>query len=345
MRKENSASASKKLTVLALVLFIIFTAINVFWMITMYIPYCGYSYSLASDEDKYPILATGKTEGDYYFSISKTPYLGYDDFLNVGVGVEIYGNESTGFIIESLFIYPNIWGDYKYILFCTENGKDYYGIEIDDLGNFIPRNEDEMECERAQKHLKENHSDVMQFLKLAKDCWGLEAKHDLKMGIKGLVNGQPLFALFAVAFIIGLFCLIISVFIWLLKYKFPFENKFTSEMNDTFYGKAEYRFKRTIGEYEFFASEPQLLRNNPFLAVKKLPYKEERLTLVIFLNNKKEKMKYYALLTDSQTVIRKAEKVEFEYICGKALSTNQFIIDHNEEIADLAAQANLFWPI
>lgn len=340
MRKENSASASKKLTVLALVLFIIFTAINVFWMITMYIPYCGYSYSLAQYESEHP---ANKQEEKYSFVISKTPYLGYDDYISVGIEVT---DDMKGIVIGGIYIYPNIWGDYEYAVGCTENGDSFFMMEIDALGNFIPFDENDTEFnEKAQKILNDKQGEITQLIQKAKDCWGLDAKHDLKMGIKGLVNGQPLFALFAVAFIIGLFCLIISVFIWLLKYKFPFENKFTSEMNDTFYGKAEYRFKRTIGEYEFFASEPQLLRNNPFLAVKKLPYKEERLTLVIFLNNKKEKMKYYALLTDSQTVIRKAEKVEFEYICGKALSTNQFIIDHNEEIADLAAQANLFWPI
>lgn len=39
------------------------------------------------------------------------------------------------------------------------------------------------------------------------------------------------------------------------------------------------------------------------------------------------------------------DRLKKEYACGKALSSNQFIIDHNEELADLAVQANLFWPI
>ncbi len=340
MKKENNVSASKKLTILALVLFLIFVAINVFWIITMYIPYCGYKYSLADADEKYPTLVTGKQEGKYFFKISETPYLGYDDYIRVGIEIS---SDTKGIGILGLNIYPNIWGDYEYFVDCMEDGNSGFMFEITEHGDFIPYDENYSEInEKAQQALKEKNAEIMEFMKIAKDTWGLEAKHDLKAGLKSLFTANPVITIFSLLPLI-LPSLVIVWLIWKLKVKIPFQ-QLNCELDNS-YGSKELNYKRVVENYEFSASNPQIFRNNGFLAVQKLPYEEERLTLVIFPDKKKEKTKYYALLAGPKTVIRKAEKVEFEYACGKALSSDQFIIDHNEELADLAVQANLFWPI
>lgn len=325
MKKENNVSASKKLTVWALVLALIFLGINIFWMITMYIPYCGYSEESTNEK--------------YGYKVSKTTYLGYDDFLRVAVEVS---SATKGIAIFGIYIYPNIWGDYEYYVSCNE-GNATFMFEITEQGDFIPYDENDTEFnEKAQQILKDKNAEIMEFMKAAKDQWGLEAKHDLKAGLKSLFTANPVITIFSLLPLI-LPSLVIVWLIWKLKVKIPFQ-KLNCEL-DVSYGSKEINYKRVVENYEFFASNPRILKNNGFLAVQKLPYEEERLTLVIFPDKKKEKTKYYALLAGPKTVIRKAEKVEFEYACGKALSPNQFIIDHNEELADLAVQANLFWPI
>lgn len=332
-------NSSKKLTVLALVLFLIFTAINVFWIITMYIPYCGYSYSLADAENKYPTLVTGKQKGKYFFVISKTPYLGYDDFLNVAIET---GSDEKGFVISDLFVYPNIWGDYEYFVGCTENDDYFFMIEIDDLGNFITNDENDTEFnEKAQQIIKEKHNDVMQFLKIAKDCWGLDAKHDLAMGIKGLVNGKPLFALITSAIFIGSFCLIISVFIWLLKYKIPFQ-KYAGEM-DAVNGMAEFNFRRIVGDYEFYMSRPRFLRNDGFLMIQKHQFSAERISLIIY--PRKKETTYYVFINNLKCLVRGANRIKLEYIKGKVISGDKLVLDNYEGIEDLIIQSSLFWGV
>lgn len=336
MEKNN---ASKKLTLLALVLFVILTVINVFWIITMYIPYCGYSYSLADVENNYPTLVTEKQEGEYVFVISEAPYLGYDDFLKVAIKT---GSNAKGFVISDLFVYPNIWGDYEYFVGCTENDDYFFMIEIDDLGNFIPNDKNDTEFNnKAQQILKENHSDVMQFLKIAKDCWGLEAKHDLVMGIKGLVNGQPFFTLITTAIFICFFCLIISVFIWLLKYKIPFQ-KYAGEM-DAVNGIAEFDFKRIVGDYEFYMSSPRFLRNDGFLMIQKHQFSADRISLIIY--PRKKETTYFVFINDSKCLVRKADKIKLEYIKGKVICGDKLVLENNEKIEDLIIQSSLFWGV
>lgn len=341
MKKENNVSASKKLTILALVLFLIFVCINIFWIFTMYLPYCGYSYAIADENTiGYTQFEISNKIGKYGYTISKTPYLGYDDFLRVAVETS---GATKGIAIFGIYIYPNIWGDYEYYVSCNE-GNATFMFEINEQGEFIPFDENDTEFnEKAQQILKDHKTEIMGFMKAAKDTWGLEAKHDVLMGIKAKFHDSYVGSFVELFLIFSTFILIISLFIWKLKVKIPFR-KLNCEL-DVSYGSKEMNYKRVVENYEFFASNPRLFKSNGFLAVQKLPYEEERLTLVIFPDKKKEKTKYYALLAGPKTVIRKAEKVEFEYACGKALSSNQFIIDHNEELADLAVQANLFWPI
>ncbi len=329
MKKENNISASKKLTVWALVLALIFLGINIFWMITMYIPYYGY--------------LDDNTNEKYYYKISETPYLGYDDFLYVGVEVTSdMSSDTKDIVIGGIYIYPNIWGDYEYFVDCKE-GNAFFMFEITEQGDFIPYDENGTEFnEKARQISKDHKTEIMEFMKAAKDQWGLEAKHDLKAGLKRLFTMDPVITIFSLLPLI-LPSLVIVWLIWKLKVKIPFQI-LNCELDNS-YGSKEMNYKRVVENYEFSASNPQIFRNNGFLMVQKLPYEEECLTLVIFPNKEKEKTKYYALSAGPKTVIRKAEKVEFEYACGKALSPNQFIIDHNEELADLAVQANLFWPI
>lgn len=310
----------------------------------MYIPYCGYKYALVDADEKYPTLVTGKKEGKYTFVISETPYLGYDDFMSVEVPV---GSDTPGIAVSGINIYPNIWGDYEYYVCImksgdplTENIDHFFMIEIDSSGNFIPYEGNNAEFnEEAQQILKDKNTEITEFMKVAKDTWGLEAKHDLAMGIKGLVNGQPIFTLVAAAFLIAAFCLILSVFIWLLKCKLPFQSKFGAEM-DAVYG-AEYGFKRTVGEYEFFMSAPQFLRNNGFLMIQKKQFAVDRISLVIYPYEKETA--YFALINGSEGNVRKADKIKVEYIGGKVLCNDVLIREKSEETEDLIIQSSLFW--
>lgn len=334
-------NASKKLTVLALILFVIFTAVNVFWLITMYIPYCGYAYSLADAENKYPTLVTEKREGKYFFEVSKAPYLGYDDFLKVAIET---GSDAKGFVISDLFVYPNIWGEYEYAVGCTENGYSFFLIETDAFGNFMPNDENDTEFnEKAQQILSEKHNEITQLFTKAKECWVLEPKHDFATGIKAIVNGQPVFLSIAIAAFLGFFCLMISVFIWLLKYKIPFQHKFADEMNAV-YGMAEFNFKRIVGDYEFYMSRPRFLRNDGFLMLQKRLVSPDRLSLII-CPRKKETACFVAFLNDSKCLVRKTDKIKVEYKNGNICSTDPLVLARIAEIEDLLVQANLFWGI
>lgn len=334
-------NASKKLTVLALILFVIFTAVNVFWLITMYIPYCGYSYALADAENKYPTLTQEKTEGEYFFEISKAPYLGYDDYL--AVKIENYGN-TEGIAISDLFIYPNIWGEYEYAVGCTENGYSFFLIETDAFGNFMPYDTNDTEFNaKAQLILNEKHAEITQLFTKAKECWVLEPKHDFATGIKAIVNGQPFFLSITIAAFLGFFCFMISVFIWLLKYKIPFQHQFADEMNAV-YGMAEFNFKRIVGDYVYTMSAPRLFRNDGFLMLQKRLASPDRLSLII-CPRKKETACFVAFLNDSKCLVRKANKYALEYKNGNICSTDPLVLARIAEIEDLLVQANLFWGI
>lgn len=325
-------NASKKLTVLALFITLIFAGINIFWMITMYIPYCGYSYSLAQYRNE---NLANKQEEKYFFKISETPYLGYDDYLSVSIEVT---DDMKGIVIDGVYIYPNIWGDYEYAVSCTENGDSFFMIEIDDLGNFIPLDENDTEFnEKAQQILNDKHVEIIQFIKTAKDCWGLEAKHDLEIGLKGMASDISVVAVIVIACAL---CLITAVLIWLLKCKLPFQSKFAAEM-DAVYGTKEFGFKRTAGDYEFYLSNPQLFKNNGFLMAQKHKFSVDRISLVIYPDEKGAK--YFVLIGDTADSVRKAEKIKLEYVNKKVICSNLVVREHSEEIEDLIIQSSLFW--
>ncbi len=327
-------NALKKLTVLALVITLIFAGINIFWLITMYIPYCGYSYSLAQYESEHP---ANKQEEKYSFVISKTPYLGYDDYISVGIEVT---DDMKGIVIGGIYIYPNIWGDYEYAVGCTENGDSFFMMEIDALGNFIPFDENDTEFnEKAQKILNDKQGEITQLIQKAKDCWGLDAKHDLKIGLKGMASDISVVAVIVIA---SALCLITAVLIWLLKCKIPFQSKFGAEM-DAVYGTKEFGFKRTAGDYEFYLSNPQLFKNNGFLMAQKHKFSADRISLVIYPDEKGAK--YFVLIGDTADSVRKSEKIKLEYVNKKVLCSNPVVIEHSEEIEDLIIQSGLFWGV
>lgn len=216
-------------------------------------------------------------------------------------------------------------------------------LEIDNSGNFISHDESDTEFnEKAQQVLKEKHSDVMLFLKMAKDCWGLEPIHDFETGIKSILNGMPIITFSVMALLFGIFCLIISALIWILRCRIPFNNQFSAEM-DNVYGMAEFNFKRNIGDYEFYASCPQFFRNNGFLMVQKHRFSTDRISLIIYPN--KKATQYFALVNPSEIPVRKASKFKMEYLQGKVFSSQELVSEHREEIEDLIVQANLFWQI
>lgn len=331
---ENNTS--KRLTVLALILFIIFAGINFFWLITMYIPYCGYSSSLVQYINKHSAITEEQEKEKYFFHLSETTYLGYDYYLSVGV--EIWDG-AEGVVISGIYICPNIWGSYEYYVNCMENGNFHFMFEIDEYGNYIPYDENDTEFnEKAQQILNEKHSEVTQFIKTAKDCWGLEAKHDFKMGIKSFAN---ITSVILVLILVGGFCLITATFIWLLKYKIPFQ-KYAGEM-DAVNGMAEFNFKRIVGDYEFYMSKPRFLRNDGFLMIQKHQFSADRISLIIC--PRKKEITYFVFINDSKCLLRKANKIKLEYIKGKVISGDKFVLENNEEIEDLIIQASLFWGI
>lgn len=118
---ENNTS--KKLTVLALILFILFAGINVFWIITMYIPHRGYEYSIAEYKNKYSVRAERQDEKEYFLLTAHLAYLGYDDFVNIAIEVP---GDTKDLVINSLYVYTNIWGDYEYFVGYIEDGSQFF---------------------------------------------------------------------------------------------------------------------------------------------------------------------------------------------------------------------------
>lgn len=333
-------NASKKLTLLALTLFIVFTAINVFWIITMYIPHCGYEYSLKKYKDENFAFTEKEDSNEYFLIIANPTYLGYDDFLKVAI--ETKGDEK-GIVVDSLFIYPNIWDDYKYYIGCTENGSQFFMIEIDEYCTLIPYNDGDTEFnQKAQKILNEKKSEIIQFINTAKNCWGLEPRHDFETGIKGWINGRWFSAAIELIFIATVLCLVVSSLIWLLKYRIPFKNKFSNELN-TAYGMRDFNAKRTDGDYEFYVSYPQVLRDDGFLMIQKHQFSIDKISLVIC--PRKKKTQYFILINSFNNSIRKTDKIEIEYLNKIVVSDNKLVFEHHEEIEDLIIQANLFWQI
>lgn len=339
MKKSESLSIAKKLTVLAFALFLAFVGINAFWTITMYIPYCGYSYALAGENDKHPTLVENGYKDGYGYTISKTPYLGYDDYLRVAVQTS---SLEPGIVLQGIYIYPNIWGDYEYCVSCIENGNYHFMIEIDEFGNYISLDSKDVDFnEKAHSILNEKNQEIMKFIKAAKNMWGLEAKHDLEIGTKALINGHPLVSLLQVACYIFSFLLVIYFFIWRLKHRLPFQI-FNNELNVQ-YGTSEISYRRIAGDYELCTSNPQIFRNNGFLMIQKHQYSLERIQLVIYPH--KEKTKLFVIFNNSNNKIRKSKKIELDYVDDKVISEHKKVTEHSDEIENLIVQAKLFWPI
>lgn len=339
MGRSEGLSTSKKLTVLVFVLFLAFVGVNVFWAVTMYIPYCGYSYALAEKDDEYPTLVESGYKNGYGYTISKTQYLGYDDFLRVAVETSSLEKD---IVVYGVFVYPNIWGKYEYVVSCFEDGNLYIMFEIDEFGEFIPLDSKDVEFnEKAQSILNEKNGEIMNFIKAAKDMWGLEAKHDLEMGVKALIKGHPVASLLQVVCYVFVFLFIVCFFIWRLKYRLPFQI-FNNELNVQ-YGTSEISYRRIVGDYELCTSNPQFFRNNGFLMIQKQQFSVERIRLVIY--PQKDKILFFIVLNDLNDKIRKSEKIELEYIGGKVLSRHKLVTEYSDEVENLIVQAKLFWPI
>lgn len=195
MKKLKNMKASKKLTVLALTILVVFAGINLFWFISKGLPFYGYCSKVDKKESPFDVMYTKKI-GEYNYLIDKVPYLSYEGFLMVG---EPYGMETdkngkligdTGLNII-LYIWPRFTGDYKYGLLINDysHAISFMQIYIDENVNYLPSDPNNTEYnEKAEKLVKENYDAIKNQMDAAKELWGLNGLGDILTGLKVFIN-------------------------------------------------------------------------------------------------------------------------------------------------------------
>lgn len=344
---SKNIGAKKKLLGLALIILILFLLINMFWIVTMFVPYYGYMSKVDSEETECGMIYEKEHDG-YKFKVSPTPYLGYDAFLSVSKKHSVY-MDSEGNIISAdnnitLFIWPNIWTGNEYgIMFLNEFNDTFIQVMIDENGEFIPYNtNDNSFNQEVEIYISENKSEISKLIRLAKNMWGLKSVNDMKAGIISCVQDKMILlyvCLTAVAFVI-----VFKVFLWCFRFRIPFE-QYTNEMNfginKTFPIFKKFPFNKTTKGYMFFAKCPTFCRKNGVLAIckKNCTVKDVGNFLQVLIYPQKENF------VEVYAGNKKISTLELNLNYRENLE-NSFLKDtQKEEIIELIDVAKGFWSI
>lgn len=180
MKKERShLSAGKKLGILFLVIALFFTVINVFWLISVNLPYSKYCRKLDKTEED-GMIYYEKTVDDYFFTVKRPGYMDFTGYLTVGDknGSWININESgeiTGSseLYIELNIIPDVWGNFRYRLWFSDEQNDIdYFVFIDKDYNYLPsKTATDKVIATKSKIVKDNMDEIKRLMTAADTMW------------------------------------------------------------------------------------------------------------------------------------------------------------------------------
>lgn len=292
-------NAKKKLNVLALIIFMIFIFINIFWIITMYIPYSGYISKVDKQKTEIGMLYEKKVE-DYIFKVSPAHYLGYDAFLSISkeysVTLDENGNMISSDTNTTLFIWPNIWTQNEYgIMLLNESNNIFIQAMVDENGHYLQNGSSNEEYNHeVEEYLDKNQEEISKLLQMAKKTWGLNFKDDIKTGLNYCFNNSSIVIITIVSVLLTAFMFIALK--WSLRLNIPFK-QYLLEMNLNTKNKPVLYEKKT-DEFIFHAKKPTFLFNNGYLMisynnssnvskVELLIYPQKRKKIIVYCENTK----------------------------------------------------------
>ncbi len=308
MKKLKHMTAAKKLTALAITIAIVFASINLFWIVTQWLPYYGYAGMVEKKIDEYTNeVRYSKKIGQYGYRVSKPNYLGYNGFLSVGESYGVYYDENgkavgdTGLSVI-LFIWPQWADNCEYGIFVNDFSRSIsLQIHIDENINHLPCNPDNTEYnERIKGLIEENYDTIKEQMDGARVLWGLEGTGDILRGLKVFIKDITLedvlivFAAAAVLFaLINLSWLIITSLFFRRWAKRLVKVK----------GSKPPVYQKAVNGYLYEAQRPKYLRYGFLLCVRAQSEADEtacELTLHICCGLTKNR-RYTVFFSDPQT--------------------------------------------
>lgn len=348
MKVRKKKTAMKKLSILALVIFIAFFLINLFWLATIYFPCYSYTKDMERGPSEFGI-GYQKVIDDHTYSIAVPYYMTYSPFISLSKNIDrasvkaekvemedgginyFYGNEVT------LFIWPKIGGTYQYGAVLTAGNHSYMSY-VDENGNYIEN--DTMSDEgkvKAKELYEELHDQIVEDLSLAKQFWGLNGFQDTTDGIKYFIKDSTGAAIFMFTVCSAAFILILSSFIWLFKIRLPFETYVEESEKERKSTKGRSRqkrrivYKKQIKEYTYFSYRPSYLKNDGWLSVIKdaVPIK-----LTVYPDKKGDNR--YIVKYNRGNLQQNMKMIAF-------LENDDIPKEDKEEVTTLFSEAKEFW--
>lgn len=187
-RERKELSSAKKLCILAAVILGIFTAINLFWIFSTYIPYTRFTENMDRIETK---------DGDEVISVNYEKivdgcrlYVAVPDYLDFSGHLSATAEEpyeitqdNDGNILSTngpgvtVYIWPSVFGNYEFGVFVVDDMTDLFmQVYVDENLNYIPvkemKNNDENTA-FVEKALAENHEKAEKLMNTATEFWNI----------------------------------------------------------------------------------------------------------------------------------------------------------------------------
>ena len=132
--EKKPLSPIKKLGILAITILLVFASINLFWIFSTYIPYNNFAAKMDRiEEGDGEYVYYEKTLDGFSFHLSPPNYLDFSSFLALSreeghiVTYDSSGNiDSTNGIGISLFIWPDVFGNFEYGVFFVDEANDIW---------------------------------------------------------------------------------------------------------------------------------------------------------------------------------------------------------------------------
>ncbi|HZK21108.1 MAG TPA: hypothetical protein VFC76_02405 [Oscillospiraceae bacterium] len=360
MKDKEKMSASKKLTILTVVILVIFAGINLVWLFTTYFPYYGYRDKLETVIDPAGEPQTEKTIGEYRYLASRTAYLSYSNFLAVGSKDGYWSQQDAngntimdnGGVDISLYVWPNVWFGNQYgIFFYDELPHVFVQMYVDKELNFLPYDPfDTAFNEEAEGLLSENYTQVKMMMDGAHELWGLNKTGDIFAGIKAYINNITVKSMLILVFMALVIVFAILNMFWFLTKTMPF-NRYTLELEKKKTGRITV-YQKEIAGILYTVQKPSYLHCNGYLSVYYKNSDEKSMKLSIYPTSGKKRRYVVALDGYGENCDYEGKlNANMEYMPQKCLDkeTNEMIKklmeERRSEIQSLLVEAKELWGL
>ena len=174
----------KKLIIFGVVVALVFAVINLVWFLGIKVPYDNLSNGMEKIQgptvDGFTRIYHTASKDGYEFNIKNPAYLTDNGYLSVvdesGIVVVMdeNGNVENKEDYITLFIWPQLFGNYKYGI-DIQTDEAWEQIYIDLEGNYITEDVDNVELnEYYENLLKKYEVEIQKLLKAAKEQWNFK---------------------------------------------------------------------------------------------------------------------------------------------------------------------------